>query len=635
MKKTVALILAACLSLTLFAGCNNSAGGGDVKYLDNYKTTFSTSIDTLNPFVIGGTAVYDFIANTMDSLVETDNYGRYIPSLAESWETNDDLTVWTFKIREGQYFIDYTGQKTQYEITAASWVESLRYAADPMNDANHISIIRNAIAGLKDYYWALSDIDDGTDTTTKREDVLKTFDETVGVKAVDKYTLEYTLSGPTPYFLSLLLLETFVPIAPEFVAEKGEDFGTSAQNLLYSGAYYMSQWDRDKLIVLNANENYWDKEKVTLKKIQFEKVSDSVSQTEMFQRGEIHAITLSSEEVAAVRSGDFGKYIYLSDKGTGTYWFYFFHQSPNPEFRAAVDNENFRKAIYYALDRSTLSAIWEPNDPDFFVRNTLQPEDTMFDEDGVDYTNYPALKSYKETTQFDATKAREYMDKAIAELTEADGVTLKGVSPEKVSRLPITEFNVDGKLPIDILYTSGSSESELKKSLLVKKMLEDYLGKENVNIILGYASDSFSTEVWPQGNWDLVDDNFSFRFADPSANLNRITSEYDLNDSQYVIPDFDKMVEDASNTFDIKERFTKYSVAEAWMMEHAYIIPYMTTGGAYRMTYLVPYSTPQGKFGLSGYKYKGALVQDVPVTNEQHQQLKEKHDQELADLAKK
>src|SRR5699024_288691 len=131
----------------------------------------------------------------------------------------------------------------------------------------------------------------------------------------------------------------------------------------------------------------------------------------------------------------------------------------------------------------------------------------------------------------------------------------------------ITEFEVDGKLPIDILYTSGSSENEMKKSLLVKEMLETYLGKENVNVILGYANNSFSDEVWALGNWDLVDDSFGFRYGDPSANLNRLTTDYDICDSQYSVPEYDAMIEEAMNTFETKERYTKYSEAEAWMLD--------------------------------------------------------------------
>ena len=57
----------------------------------------------------------------------------------------------------------------------------------------------------------------------------------------------------------------------------------------------------------------------------------------------------------------------------------------------------------------------------------------MFDEDGVDYTDYGRLKEYKENNPFNAETAKGYMEAAVAELCEADGVTLKGVTPGTVS----------------------------------------------------------------------------------------------------------------------------------------------------------------------------------------------------------
>lgn len=631
MKKSFALIMALLLCLGSLTGCGS--GGGETTYLDTFKTTFSDSIASLNPFTVEGTTYYEYVANLFEGLIETDRYGRYTPALAEDWSTNEDMSVWTFNLRQGQYWVDSTGAQTEYEITAQSFVDAMRYVADPMTSASNFSTIRGVIEGLSDYYYDLIDIDEGTVTDVAREDVVAQFEERVGVVAVDDYTLEYRLTGPTPYFLSYLTLEMFLPVEQEFLDSVGEDFGTTKENLLYCGGYYLSTWDRDKMIVMTQNEHYWDKENITLKAIQLERVSDSVSNIELFQRGDIDEVSLSNvDTLNSVRGTDYEKYIYLQDKGVGSMWFYYNFASPNPEFDMAIDNLNFRKALYYAFDRVTLSAMWQPNDPEEFTRYTLLPENAMFDEDGVDYTDYPALKPYKETNPFQPEEAQKYMQAAIEELCEADGVTLKGVTPTNVDRLPITEFEVDGKLPIDILYTSGSSENEMKKSLLVKEMLETYLGKENVNVILGYANNSFSDEVWALGNWDLVDDSFGFRYGDPSANLNRLTTDYDICDSQYSVPEYDAMIEEAMNTFETKERYTKYSEAEAWMLDNAYIVPYVTTGGVFRMTRLVPYTMPQSAFGMSGYKYKGALVQETPVTTEQHEQLRQAHEQEIAEL---
>ncbi len=68
------------------------------------------------------------------------------------------------------------------------------------------------------------------------------------------------------------------------------------------------------------------------------------------------------------------------------------------------------------------------------------------------------------------------------------------------------------------------------------------------------------------------------------------------------------------------------------LLDHAYIKPYMTGGGSYRMTYVVPFTTPGGGFGRSQYKMKGALIQTTPITNEEYQAFKAQNEQERAAL---
>ena len=62
---------------------------------------------------------------------EPDIYGNYVGSMAESWEHNEDYTVWTFKIRQGLKWIDHTGAETEYALTAQDFVDGIRYIGDP------------------------------------------------------------------------------------------------------------------------------------------------------------------------------------------------------------------------------------------------------------------------------------------------------------------------------------------------------------------------------------------------------------------------------------------------------------------------------------------------------------------------
>lgn len=628
MKKMLSLAIALILAAT-WLPC---AALGEAEYAHAYRSTFSDAITSMNPYTTQTRSDYAFIANIMDGLIETDVYGRPVPSLAESYSHNEDYSVWTFKLREGIYWVDASGEKTAYEVTADDFVAGMRYVADPANDASSISTIRNVVSGLYDYYYNLVDIDEGTDIGMTREEVLAGFDQTVGVRAVDRYTVEYTLSGPYPYFLTFAQLDLFLPFEQAFYEQVGQDFATGKDAMLYCGGYYVSKWDRDKQIVMTRNLHYWDPASITVGELVYEYVADGISSLELFKRGNVTQVGLSSEEVASVRGTEWADDVYLSEKSVTTYWFSFNFGTKNPEMAIAVQNENFRKAIFSAIDAVTLSAIWEPTDPAFFTRYTLLPENAVFDDNGKDYTDYPALAPYKGVNPFSAEAAKAYMQQAVSELCDADGAIV-GCAPASVDMLPITQFDADGKLPFDIVFTSSTSDTDMKKAALVKAMLETYIGKEYVNVVLGYSGNSFSAEVYDLGNWDLLDDSYGFRYADPSANLDRCTSDYDITESRYTIPEYDAMVKKASGTHDIAQRFTLYAEAEAWMFEHAYIKPYMTGGGSYNMTCVVPYTTPGGFFGMNSYKMKGAVIQANPVTSAQYAALTEQYKAEIAALA--
>ena len=621
-RRILCAVIALLLALPL--GCASAADGKP------YKTTFSASIETLNPYMLTGS--YSYVANTIDGLVECDRFGRFVPSLAESWTTNNDMSVWTFKLREDLYWVNDKGEQTQYPVTANDFVTALRYVSDPANSTKNFSTVRGVVSGLADYYWALDGVDSGEDTAHTRNDIYPTFDETVGVKALDEYTLEYTLSGATPYFLSYLVTELFLPVNQEFLDSVGEDYGTGKDKLLYCGGYYISTWDRDKLMKLSANPFYWDAEHITIPNYEAQKVEGDITSLELFQRGEVTSASMSSEQLAALKGTQWEQYIHLTDKSATTYWYTFNWQTGNPEFDAFLDNENFRKAILYSLDRVTISSLWEPERPEYFVRNTILPEETMYNTKGVDYTDQPLLKPYKDTIPYDPALAKEYMYKAIEEVCEPDG-TIKGVTPGTVvNKLPVAEFTVDGKLPVDVLYVSGQGQQELKKSLLVREMLNEALGSENINTILGYSINSFQEDVFTPLNFDIVDDSYSFRFGDPSANLARITTDGSMNEGGYDIPEYDALVAKAMDITDIDARYAAFAEAENYMLDHVYIIPYMTGGGSYEMTYEMPYQTPQGAFGVTRFKLKNAVILDKPVSNDEYARIKSEYEAKKAQL---
>lgn len=623
MKRLLSLFLIIGLCLTTISGCSKK------KTIEKFSTTYATEVKTLDPYLLLDTTAMRVTANTQDSLVENDKYGKFIPSLAESWSHNEDFTVWTFKLRKGVKWIDYQGKETNYEVTADDFVEGMKFISDPKNGIKNVGIITKEIKGLNNYYYDLSDIDSGDKKDMTREEVLKNFDKNVGVKAVDNNTVEYTLTHPVPYFLSYLVTELFFPVEKTFLGQVGEEnYGTSKEKILYNGAYYISDWQRDKAITLTQNSSYWDKNNVTVKQVSLQKVSDDSINAQMFQRGELTAATLQADQVKALQGTKWEDNVNLREKSSVTYWFYMNYTSANPEFKPFVNNLNFRKALYYGIDREKLQQLYNPYNPKAMLRNTIIPEEVIYDDKGVDYTDYPGLKEIKEANPYNPKLAKEYIEKAIAELVGPDG-NIKGVEAQTIDMLPIAKFKIDGKLPVQILFPHSTDSTDTKLAQLLAEMLKVNLGENNVELVLGqYVDDKFNDTIEPR-KFDLGYDSFSFKYADPMAQLGRLITDGSINDGQYSDPVFDKMVSDAAKITVIDKRHEAFAKAEKYMIDNVYVIPYAAGGGSYELSKAIPFTTPRGGFGITRFKYKGMAVVKDPITKQEYANYEKQFNEDL------
>ncbi len=626
MKKLLALLLALVMVFSL-AACNGN-GKGKVEYEDVYKTYFSSSYASFNYYSTAYATVREIVSNCIDGLVEPDIYGVYRPSLAESWTTNADQSVWTFKIREGLKWIDHTGAETEYELTAQDFVDGIRYIGDPLNGAYSLRVVRNLISGLYDYYWTLDDIDCGLITDQNREDVVASFDEMVGVKAIDKYTVEYTLESSAPYFLSLIESSMLLlPVEYDYAMAQGEDFAIDNQHMLYCGAYYVSAFERDKAITLTANPHYWDAEKVTIKTVDYQMIPDGTTSLEMFKRGETDYASVESEAYQSLKGTEWEDNLLPTSHSFSTNYLWLDFAGENPEFNIFINNVNFRKALQYSMNRENLGALREPVNPSRILRNTINAEGAIFDSNGKDYTDYEPLKAIKETNYNDPAKARQYMEAAIAELCNEDG-TIKGCEAGTVDYSPVCTFDVDGKLPVTICYVGTDDEAEIIMAQLFKAMIEESIGAEYIDFqIQAYSGWTYGTVADPL-NYDIYFDSLSTGYADPSGILTRMTTDGAENVGKYNVPEYDALIEKALGAATFEERLQYFAEAEAYLCDNGYVIPFISSLRGYYMTYCEPYTSPLTLYGNT--KYKGALVRTEPITFEEFEKLEAKYEEDRA-----
>ena len=226
-KRLLALVLSLVMVLALTAcGGSNAPAAADpsqaaqsttaAPVTENavYRSLYASEVTTLNYLITTQENEMTIAANVVDCLVEYDSLGNMEPALALSWEPNEDATVWTFKLREGVKWVDKDGNVVA-DVTAHDFVNSAHYVCDAANAAAGAGQYTSIVAGAEEYNeWtayqlALPTAVDGTDENGNavkfitnedgEQEILEVAAETtadaIGVKAIDDYTLEYTLTN--------------------------------------------------------------------------------------------------------------------------------------------------------------------------------------------------------------------------------------------------------------------------------------------------------------------------------------------------------------------------------------------------------------------------------------------------------
>lgn len=579
-----------------------------VEVPQEYRWLYSGELTTINYLITANTNEFGVAANLVDTLVDYDRYGVVKPSLATEWSVSDDKLVWTFKLREGVKWVRHDGSEYA-EVVAQDFVDALEYILDSTNESATANIVYSVIKNAEKFY-------NGEITDFSK----------VGVKAKDKYTLEYTLERPTPYFLSMVTYVCFFPVNGDFLEEVGDLFGTDNENLLYNGAYIMETFEPQNRRVLVANEKYWDKENVYIKKLiaTYNKEATTLA-PEMFSRGDIDYADIPSAILEEWMNDPVKKDLVRPNR-TGYYtYFYAFNFDPKfpaefepDNWKVVVNNVNFRKALFHAFDRRAAMLTEEPYNPDKRILNTITPKNFV-DINGVDYTQLGSLKEFTNTDSFNKDLALEFKGKAMEEL--------KGKA----------------KFPVKVLmpYNTGVVEWA-NRAQVIEQQMENLLGTDFIDIIIDPKPPTgFLSEVRRAGNYAFLECNWGPDYADPETYTDPFTP-----DGTYNWPHlaqgykeangknkYENMVNAAKEELmDIEKRLNLFAEAEAFFIGEAFVIPYKVSAGftGYAASKLNPFESQYSPFGVASERYKGQKVMEKPMNSEEFTRLLAEWEKERA-----
>ena len=176
--------------------------------------------------------------------------------------------TYTYKLRKDAKW--YTADGEEYApVTAQDFVTGLKYAADKNSEA--LYLVQDSVAGLADYVSG------------------KTTDfSTVGVKAIDDQTVQYTLTQPEPYWNSKTTATILFPVNADFLNSKGDDFGkVDPANILYNGPFILKSFTSKSVMEYKKNPSYWDAKNVFVDevKLTYYDGSDQDSLVRSFSEG--------------------------------------------------------------------------------------------------------------------------------------------------------------------------------------------------------------------------------------------------------------------------------------------------------------------------------------------------------------
>ena len=617
----------------LLAACGQS--GSDTK---TYSSTFSGNPTTFNYLLDYYADNTSIITNLVDGLLENDNYGNLIPSLAEDWSVSRDGLTYTYKLRKDAKWFTADGEEYA-PVKAQDFVTGIKYAVD--NKSQAIDLVQNSIKGLNDYIT-------GADSDFSK----------VGVKAIDDQTIEYTLTRPEPYWNSKTTNSILFPVNEEFLNSKGKDFGTlSPDSILYSGPYLLKDFTSKSSIEYVKNPHYYDHDKVSIEhvKLAYFDGSDQELTIRNFESGaySIAGVYPNSSNFAKTKEKYKDNIVYsLQDK---TSWYFNFnvnrkaynHTSKTTDEQkksteTAVLNKNFRQAVNFALDRAAYSAQSNGEEAaSKTLRNTLVPP-TFVQVGDKTFGEVVASKLVNYGTEWasmnlaDAQDAYFNKEKAQAKFAEAK----KDLASQSVT-FPI-------HLDVAVDQTNKNAVTGMNS---VKQTLESVLGADNLVIdVQQLSTDEYNNVAFlaPTPNardYDLSFDGWVADYQDPSTYLNPFNAEdgfylkifgLDAKEDKAKIASlgldtYTKMLKDAdSENKDVSKRYEKYAEAQAWMIDNSLIMSTMSSGGTASVTKVTPFTRGYSLVGIKGdgNNYKYMKLQKDTVTTKQFEEAKTKWEQE-------
>jgi peptide/nickel transport system substrate-binding protein len=457
-----------------------------------YRRALANNPATLDPAFVSDIYSRTVVTQLSKGLVQFDAHLNPIPAIAEFWEASRDGRVWTFTLRQGVQF--HHGR----EVTAQDFVYSFTRLLSP-----------KALGPVTDFLRRIQGAEEFIQGNAK---------EVLGLKAIDRYTLQIALEQPFAPSLTVLGLANAAVVPQEEVERLGNHF---AQAPVGAGPFKLERWAPGKEIVLKAHEHYYEG-RPFLNTIVF-KIGETFEQAfAQFLAGDLDEAIIPSGKTAEVHSQPRYQHYQLLRRPTLGLLYIGFNTQVKP-----FDDKRVRQAFNYAVDKKSI--VQEITQMGSLPANGVLPPGMP----GHD----PDLQGYS----YDPDRAKQLL--AAAGYPEGKG------------------------FPVVQLWSVSKAEST-KVELAA---YQQYLAELGIKIDLRFVEEwTRFTEMLGRGELQMFRYAWYADFPDPdSFFFPLLHSAGQPNNMFYRNPHIDQLLEKAREETDYTERVKLYRQAERVIIEDA------------------------------------------------------------------
>ena len=482
MKKIIYLLLITILLISC----------GSKKSNDSIRVSIGAEPQSIDPSFLSAIDSIIYAVHVFEGLTTKDKDNNIVGGAAESWDISEDGLSITFHLRDNAKWSD--GKN----VEAKEFVYSFRRLADPKTASSYsflITPIKNAAKIMK-----------GELPT-----------EELGVEAIDEKTLIVNFEAPTAYFLELASIPIFSPLREEFISD---NWTFSPDTYIGNGPYKMTDRKPDEIISLEINTNYWNKDAIVAKKIDFIMFSDVSTAYAALKEGSIlYSYRIPNADMELLKEE--GYLVITPSLGTA----YYALNNTNQ----VLKDKRVRRALALAIDRNYIvEKITKGGEipAAAFIPYGLKDVEGDFRENGG---GYYSIKKEDYASNIEEAK------KLLSEAGYSNG-----------NNFPVLEFKTNPGAGITIAEA-------------IQQMW-----KENLNIDMTITQEEWSvfqknrqTRQYVICRADWIGD-----YLDPMTFADIFVSSSAGNRVGYNNPNYDKLISEAKNTMDNNIRMSNMHKAE-------------------------------------------------------------------------